>query len=320
MAQLKILKPDTEAGKVTRTATDTIEVTPTLVEQWLDPPFQRPLKVNARVLDLATEIRKDGGVIPGTIILGVLNKQIYLVDGQHRRKAFLLSGCEFGYVDVKYKYFTSMADMGEEFVALNSRLVSLKPDDIMRGLEGSMSVLARIRKKCPFVGYDSIRRNEKSPVLSMSATLRCWAASAQEVPALSGTAVEVAKRLGDDPGDPLNVDSLITFLDLAWRAWGSDQAYHRLWTNLNVSLCMWIYQTTVVSQFSTKSVRLTRELFTQCLMSLSADPAYISWIHGRHMNERDRSPAYKRIKDIFTRRIQEETGKKPFFPSPSWVK
>ena len=51
-----------------------------------------------------------------------------------------------------------MAEMGDAFVALNSRLVNMRPDDILRGLEGSIPALQEIRASCPFVGYDQIRQ------------------------------------------------------------------------------------------------------------------------------------------------------------------
>jgi hypothetical protein len=37
---------------------------------WKLPAFQRPLRVNAKVLALVEEIRTEGGVIPGILTLG----------------------------------------------------------------------------------------------------------------------------------------------------------------------------------------------------------------------------------------------------------
>jgi hypothetical protein len=56
-----------------------------------------------------------------------------------------------------------MADMGEEFVNLNSQLVTMRPDDIRRGLEGTIEALPTIRRECPFVGYDMIVGSASSP-------------------------------------------------------------------------------------------------------------------------------------------------------------
>ena len=42
--------------------------------------------------------------------------------------------------------------MAEDFVILNTALVRMGPDDVMRGLEGSVPTLQKIREVCPFVG------------------------------------------------------------------------------------------------------------------------------------------------------------------------
>lgn len=54
------------------------------------------------------------------------------------------------------------------------------------------------------------------------------------------------------------------------------------------------------------------------LMSLGADASYCDWLLGRHMGERDRSPCYDRMKNIFVRRVHDDTGKKIMMPSPPW--
>lgn len=312
---LQIVKPKTAAQMSTQTTLDTIEVSPNIVKSWKIPPFQRPLRINDKVMQLASKIRDDGGVIPGVMVLGVLDKERYIVDGQHRREAFLLSECLTGYVDIRVLHFEDMAQMGEEYVNINSRLVNMRPDDVLRGIEESFPALGKIRKRCPFVGYDQIRRSEKAPVLSMSALLRCWSASATEVPRQScGSALALARTLSID-----EADTCIDFLSLAYAAWGRDQAYGRLWTNLNLTLCMWLYRRMVVTPYSAHNPRLTKDAFTKCLMSLSADPQYPDWLVGRNNAQRDSSPAYARIKAAFARRIEIDTGKKPRLPQPAWA-
>lgn len=315
MSDLKIVKPSTEAEKTTRTTLDTVEVTPDLVRSWKIPPFQRELKVNAKVLKLAETIKADDGVIPGVMTIGVLDKVRYLLDGQHRREAFILSECLTGYVDVRVAHYDTMAEMGREFVNLNSRLVNMKPDDILRGLEGIHGSLVKVRKRCPFVGYDQIRRGPKTPLLSMSALLRCWFASAPEVPAAGGmTSTDIVERFTDE-----EADSVITFLDMAIAAWGRDPEYHRLWLNLNLTVCMWLYRRLVITPFSPRTPKLTKESFTKCLMTLSGDAHYLDWIVSRQLRERDRGPCYSRIKGLFAKRLEIETGKKPNLPQPSWA-
>lgn len=314
---LKVVRPSTEAQKATHTTLDTIIVTPELVKSWRLPPFQRQLRVNEKVKLLALQIKVDE-VIPGVLTLGIISedgrKVVYLLDGQHRREAFLQSGVELGYADVRQRHFESMEDMGEEFVNLNSQLVRMKPDDILRGLEGTNEALAKIKKTCPYVGYDMIRRSEKCPVVSMSALLRCWFGSSPEVPSLGGlTASTLAKTLTIE-----EADTLIGFLNVAMNAWGRDQNYLRLWLNLNLTICMWLYRRMVITPYSAKTSKLTKEQFGKCLMSLSADDTYLDWLVGRQLRDRDRSPAYARIRNIFAKRLENDLGKKVFMPGPAW--
>lgn len=314
--QLKIVKPSTEAERTTQTVLDTIEVTPDLVRSWKLPPFQRPLRVNDKLMSLSQQVKRDGGVVPGIITLGVLNKERWLIDGQHRREAFLISECIVGFADIRVCHFATMAEMGEEFVNLNSRIVQMRPDDILRGLEDSYPALSKIRKRCPYVGYDQIRRNEKGPVLSMSALLRCWYGSGGEVPKSGGlSSTSLATMLTSD-----DADTICEFLDIAIRAWGRDLAYSRLWGNLNLTICMWLYRRLVLSGVlsTSRSQQLSRDQFTKCMMSLSASD-YVDWLLGRNSTSRDNSPAYGRIKAIFAKRMEVELGKKILMPAPAWA-
>lgn len=301
----------------THTKSDTIEVTKDIIAGWKAPPFQRPLRVNERVRTLAEVIKKDDGVVPGVITLGILGRDTYLLDGQHRIYAFLLSEISSGYTDIRIHHFEDMAAMGEEFVNLNSRLVNLRSDDILRGLEESLPTLRAIRQKCSFVGYDMIRRGERSPILSMSGLLRCWAASASETPAYVGSvsAVVLAKALTKD-----EVESLISVLSVLESAWGRDDGYARLWGGLNLTLSFWLWRRLVVTQYSPKSARLTKDLFKKCMMSVSTSSDYLDWLVGRRVSDRDRSPAFSKIKNLIAKRLELETGKRPLLPQPAWGK
>lgn len=314
MSTLKIVKPRTEAERTTRTTLDTIEISPNLVQSWKLPAFQRPLRVNEKVRQLAEKIKHDDGVVPGVVTIGVLDKQQYLIDGQHRREAFLMSECVVGYVDVRIHYFDSMAEMGQEFVDLNSRIVTMRPDDILRGLEGSSETLTKLRRKCPFIGYDMIRRGEKSPLLSMSSVLRCWYGSSKETPSTS--AVSVVELVTSFTND--SCDGLVEFLGAAIAAWGRDPQYQRLWLNLNLSLTMWLWRRMVITPYSSRTPKLTPAQFQKCMMSLSADSTYIDYLLGRSLTDRDRSPCYSRMKSLFSRRLEAETGKKQLLPVPPW--
>jgi hypothetical protein len=319
LAQLfRIVKPQTPTEKKTRTVVDTIMVTPESLDKWKSPPFQRPVRQNEKVRMLAEELKREGGVWPGIVTLGILDGTVYTIDGQHRKEAFLMSGLVEGYTDVRTHHFTSMADMGEEFVRLNSQLVSMRPDDILRGLEASIEGLRKIRALCPFVGYDNIRRGTTSPVVGMSLCLRSWRTSMSEVPAsgcgMSAAAVAESLELKE-------YENLIEFLNLALGAFGRDPQYGRLWSALNLIMCMWLYRRLFLHpELHGKTLPVTKDLFKKCLMSVSANSDYVDWLLGRNIGERDRAPAYNRLKAIFVGRLSAELGKKVSLPQPAWAR
>jgi len=311
---LALIKGYRQAPVAVRSKMDTIRLTPEFVKTWASPPFQRPLRENEKVRALAEELKNNNAVVPGVLTIGVIGKQWYIVDGQHRVRAFEISGLAEAYADVRICTFESLAEMGEEFVYLNSSIVRMRPDDVLRGLEGTLPALLQIRKSCDFVGYDQIRRGTASPIVSMSTVLRCWHSSEGEVPGKSDSALNIARTLSQDAAE-----QLVQFLSVAVAAWRRDPEYFRLWSSLNLALCMWLWRRTVLSQYSTKSIRMTAHQFSKCLMALSAQGDYLDWLLGRNMCDRDRSPCYQRIKGLFARRLAVDMpGVKVMLPQPAW--
>jgi len=314
VSQLKIVRPTTEAERRTRTTTDTWLFTPAQLQELVLPPFQRQLRVTPKVAEIAELVKEDGGIIPGVLTIGVLDGKRYLVDGQHRREAFYLSELKEGCVDIRITHFASMGEMATEFRTLNSRIVNMRADDILRAIELENPNIAKIRKARPFVGYDMIRRGERSSLLlSMSATLRCWTGSAHEVPHASGSAADLATQVTDDERD-----HLIGFLGCAHGAWGNDEAFHGLWKNLNLMLCMWIYRRMVIDAYSKKIKLVSQDQFTRCMMSVSAASAYVDYLVNRPVAKTSLGPTYDRLRNIIVGRIEHDTGKRPFMPSPAW--
>lgn len=310
------------AEKRTHTNVDTIEFSRADAEKWEIPGFQRPLKVNARLLAISDEIKLHGGVIPGMITLGKVGKTTYLIDGQHRRHAFLLTDCPMGYADVRMLNFADMGEMGEEFVRLNSCIVQLKADDVLRGMEGTTPNLATLRKRCSFIGYDSIRRSDKGgPVVSMSALLRVWLGSETECPvAFTKGARDVALSMTAE-----ETQHLCKFANCVFDAWGRSEDSKRLWSSLNLALCAWLWRRCVIAPphlltSAKRWTRITPEEFKLCMMGLAADPHYNDWLSGRSLAERNRSPAMDRIRKIVAKRLCEERGvAKVFLPTAAWM-
>lgn len=302
-----------DAPRSVRSKMDTIVVTQQWVESLETPAFQRPLRINEKVRAIAEQIKQDQ-VIPGVIVLGRLNGKMYRIDGQHRLEAFKLSALREGYADVRIVDFDSFDEMGKEFVELNSAIARMRPDDFLRGLGGSLPSLRRLRSMCPFIGYDQIRRSEHSPLLSMATALRCWRGAAMDTPTPpSISVVELAREISLEQADQLGI-----FLLMANKAWGRDIEYARLWGALNLTLCMWLWVRVVTGTYSAKSAQISKENFLKGMMSLSADAEYLGWLLGRKIGDRDRSPAYGRIRKIVAHRVEIEVKKKINLPSPPW--
>ena len=304
------------APKSVRSYMDTLMLSPEGVTAWKSPPFQRPLRVNSKVKALVEELKINGGVLPGVLTIGIMGKEKFLIDGQHRVEAFKLSEMGEGYADVRVCYFDDIAEMGQEFVNLNSAIVRLRPDDILRGLEASHAGISIVRKRCPFIGYDYIRRGAASPIVSMSLALRAWFNSAVDTPASSGMATsDLSSSLTEDEAAALS-----EYFGIIFAAWGKDAEYARLWAGLNMTVTAWMFRRIVLTQYSPNTVRLTKAQFSKCATSLSANGHYLDWLVGRQLCDRDRAPCYSRIKEIFTARLREEMpGKHIRLPGPTWA-
>lgn len=299
---------------------DTVFLTPSIIDKWTIPPFQRPLRINAKVQALAEEMVRNSVSIKGVLTLGKLKSddRTFLVDGQHRVEAFRISGIKEIIADIRIVHFLSMGDMAEEFVELNSHLVRMKPDDLLRGLEPTHTVLRHIREECKFIGYENIGRTSSgAPVVGMSTVIRCWLGSATETPNVSkGTALMLLPQL-----DEVSAEQLIAFMQAAYQAWGRDHEYRRLWSSLNLSMTMWMWRVCVLrrEKGQKRHTHFTAAQFKACMMAMSASPDYTMWLQGRIMGDRDRNPCYMRLKAIFTRRLAQETGVKARFPQPAWA-
>jgi hypothetical protein len=315
--------PLRKAPTAKRTRMDTLLVNESVLSTWKIPPFQRPLRVNAKVEAIADIIKADGGVIPGTITLGFIERGadagFYVVDGQHRLEAFKISGMTEGFADVRIIEHEDMIALGEEFVALNSHIVTMRPDDILRGLEASLPILQRVREACPEIGYDNIRRGPSNAILSMSNVMRMWDGSLDEAPGgghRTGGVTAIARTLTEE-----SASQLLDFMRAALAAFGREQPSFRLWGSLNLLLCMWLYRRLVLRQghITQKMPKMDEAQFKRMLMAVAADEDYNDWLAGRRICERDRGMAYNRIKILFARRMRGEGKANPLLPAPPWA-
>ncbi|MCK1671051.1 hypothetical protein [Bradyrhizobium sp. 150] len=302
--------------------TETTIITPAQAKSWELPVCQRPLRVTKKIMEVAENIRETG-CIDGVITLGRLlgSTALYLVDGQHRRHGFLLSDVESAVCDIRIVTYGSMKELANAFIKENSSLVKMRPDDIMRAHEVTTPAISMVRSACPFVGYDSIRRGTTaSHVLSMSVVVRCWFGSENETP--TGTQSGKSSAVLAEMLTLSDASNLIEFLNIAHQAWGREPEYYRLWGAINLSLCMWLWRRLVVDTDRSgvrRYARLNATEFKNCLMALSADQNYLSWLVGRNSTDRDRSPCYTRLRTVISARLSHENGgKRVNLPSPAW--
>ncbi len=304
------------APKAVRSIMDTILITPELVERWKKPPFQRELRVTEKVRQFSDDLKGNGGIITGVITLGKLGPDTFLMDGQHRIEGFKMTGLHEAVTDVRICHFDTMADMGEEYIRLNSALVRMKNDDILKALEGTNNHLSAIRRRCPFVGYSHIRVGGSSKTMvSMANVIRLWFGTQGQTPTPGPSTMDAAKAL-----DTENTNQLVEFLTSCYEAWGTDLENTKLWGTLNMGILMWVWRRVVLRPVdkSTKHVHMNREQFISCLMSLSASARYAEWLSGRGLRDRDRSPAYARIREIFTSKLANLGVSHPRFPQQAW--
>jgi hypothetical protein len=305
----------TKPQRMTRTTVDTIMFTREQAKGWIvDHEIQRELSVNRKVLELADWLRDNKGVIPGVIKLAVVGGDTYLLDGQHRIAAFMLSGLNDGYADVVTQYFDSLAELGPAFVQQNMQLVRLRSDDVLRAHAKGSPQLTRIMRACSCVTFDQIRRtSDRVGCVSMSTVLRSWKASQAHTPISPRfNAIEMAEKLTD-----IDAEAVIGFLEECDAAWGRDVAASRLWSELNLTLCMWLYRRVVLTRYSPRVKLLTRGQFRDCLIAASTTRLYVEWLKGRNMG--DRSAGYSRLKMIFAKRLGELLAGAVVLPQPEWA-
>jgi hypothetical protein len=287
-------------------------------EKWQQPRFQRPIKINQKVMEFADGLKKNGGVISGILTLGQLpnDAALYKVDGAHRVEAAKLCGLPEFIAEVRIIQIDNIGEMADEFVKLNSNLVRFRPDDFLRGYEENLPMLKRLREICPFIGYDHIRcASTGAPTVGVSQILRCWFGSSAETPKVhNNAAIQLAEMV-----DEKELSLLTGFLLAAYNAWGHDPENYRLWATLNITVSMWMYRQIVISPRTKRTLSLNVHDFGKCLMSVSASRSYVDWLVGRNVVERDRSPCYTRLKAIFMKRVMDDgLERRPMFPQPMW--
>lgn len=308
--------------KVTRTWMDTIEVTETVADSWEVPPFQRELRETKKVREIGKEIA-DSGVLPGVGTLGKLTGKptLYILDGQHRRLAFKVSGLSSALWDVRVEEFDTMGEMAERFVELNDVIRRITSDDRLKAAALDNKALQVLSHRAPFVGYNVAKAKKMPPhaaFLNMSMALRLWVCANNETPVIGTgkSASAMAEELTQAEADELG-----KALQAMYEAWGRDTEVRKLWGALNLGLCLWLYVRLVLGRSThpnSRFTRMDRDTFIQCMMQLSTQARYMDWLVNRQLDDTNRMPAYKRIREQVAARYHQVTGKKANLPNPDW--
>jgi len=315
--QLTLSTRASKSEQLLHAVTEVRSFTRAEVESWRHAPSQRPVRRNANFWKVVGEIKQSGGALPGELKFGVVDRVEYLYDGGHRREAFLVTELPTAHAVVCRRWFRDLAEMGEAFDDANGHIASMRPDDHLRALESSLPVLAELRAAAPILGYDVTRRNSvTAPILSTSMVLRCWATSAHETPTLlRGPAPELARALTRE-----EARNLAAFLALTLSAWGRDIEFRPLWGGLNLTLCMWLFRQQVLNPNPGRGVaKLSGSQFLKLLTALGASSAYLEWLPGRILDERQRTPCYRKITSLFNARWRAETEKALKMLKPAWL-
>lgn len=288
----------------------------TINNVWQWPSFQRQPRCNPKVKALAAQIQNTK-VIPGELTLGRIKGSdlLYKIDGGHRLLAFEISKADEVYADVTIETFANMEQMADQYRARNSPLRRMKPDDILKAVMEGNPALRDLERRCPFVGFDAIRRSPGGPVVSMSLVLRCWQASKAETPTSNANAIEFGEQLRES-----EAEEIIHFLQTAHLAWGREPQMRPLWNGMNQTLCMWIWRRVVLHRPPSGSItQLEASAFQKCLEALSRHKEYLEWVYGKsNTSDNFRGPCYTRVVEIFIRALRTE-GIVARLPQPAWA-
>src|SRR5580704_4923509 len=136
-----------EAPKSERSAMETLILTPELIKEWKVPIFQRELRVTPKVKALAAELAAGKYALDGVLTLGKVanDPTTWIIDGQHRLHAFLMSGIAEVISDVRYCFYDTKKEASDAYYIAQDHLARMRPDDGLRALELGLVPLQIIR-------------------------------------------------------------------------------------------------------------------------------------------------------------------------------
>jgi len=283
-----------------------------VVESWEKPPFQRPVAEGKNIISMSVQMQ-DFGYMMSAFYLGVWEGRTYLVDGQHRRVSFISSGLEEIVAPVVTKHYPKgsqgLLEMCEDFLRIQQHIKNPTANDKLRALEPNNKCLQKITRMCPFVGYER-------PLLSMAQVIRSLVISGQEMPGSAArSAVDHARDM-----KMKEANGLITFLQLAYEAWGIDKDMRLMWSPMNMALCLWFFRRMLKGSKSPGTV--TTSQFSE-IFALLPSKTYISLLEdnsGGRMNDEDtRNPVAVELRRTIKKGLRRDGVHDYYMPEVPWI-
>lgn len=278
----------------------------TLTETWKVPPFQRDNIVNKKVSDLAEVIKKDPHLRFGTLIVGCIDGELYLLDGHHRKGAVLKSGVLAFRADVKFARCASMVEAVEVYQQVQDQIKRGTPNDRLKAAAYKHPNLQRVANECNFVTFAKAAKGQEGRLLTMSTAVQAWEWSKGDPPKPNkgGSVESMGEGLSDDDST-----KLIEFLKLCREHFGTDQP--AMWKSPNLPMCLWLYRRLVWRENAEdkRYSTLSRKEFGTGLAVLRQG-AYVACLTNKKLsNDYDRDVVWKKLLSNFRKGLSEVSNR-----------
>lgn len=306
-----------------------IKLTPDVIKSWLTPYWQRPVRFNAKGRQLTEDIKLTRK-LDSVMIVGVVKKRngkfdLYLVDGHHRKAAFLRSGAPYMDIDVKFVYVDKVEELSPLYLNCQEQITKSTANDNLQGLAVTNEVLQHIKSKCEFITYEGVRLGTIAHSINMSTVVQIWYDSMLDPPKKntltpSVSITELAKKLTVD-----DADHIVQFMTLCRDNFEFKKLSSGLWLHINLVLCLWLFRVLVLREVWEggevyKVKHLTPRQFGVGLLGLKNDKYYLTLMRKKLNSSVDRKEAYQSIAKLFASNLRScGVVSNPKLPRPQWA-
>ena len=306
-----------------------IRLTPEVINSWLKPDWQRPIRYNAKGRQLC-EVLKTTHKLDSVLLVGVVKRRngkylLYLVDGHHRKTIFLKAGIPYMDVDVKFVYVDEVEDLSDVYLTCQDQITKSTANDNLKGLAVTNNAISTIGSKCEFITYEGVRLGTTTSSVNMSTVIQIWYDSMLDPPKKntltpSKSITELAKKLTDD-----EADQIVQFMLLCKDRFEFTKLSSGLWKHINLVLCLWLYRILVWKEVweggeEYSVTHLTPKQFGVGLSGLKNDKYYLTLNKKKLSSPVDRKEAYQSIAKLFASNLRAHgVVSNPKLPKPQWA-